>query len=237
MKKLAYIIAAIIISLNNTSCGGSGGGGGTTPPPEPENNNPTSPSLSLPTNNQLCIDNVVTFQWNAATDPDGDTVKYQLQIATDNQFTQNVQTQSNITGTSLQVTLDKGVAYYWRVKAVDSKNASGDYSSTFQFYTEGEGESNYLPFSPSVVSPSLNEVVQSTSASLEWTASDVDNDPLTFDVYFGTENPPVTIVSENQSALTFDVDLTNGLDYFWKIVVKDDKGGITIGQVWTFKTD
>jgi hypothetical protein len=235
MKQYLTLII-IAVSLTLSSCGGGGGGGDNPPDPQPTNNAPNQPSITTPTNNQLCIDNVVTFQWNAATDPDGDTVKYQLQTATDNQFTQNVQTQSNITNTSVQITLDKGVAYYWRVKAIDSKNASSDYSSTFQFYTEGEGESNHLPFSPSVVAPSLNEVVQTASATLEWTANDVDNDPLTFDVYFGTENPPV-LISENLSALTFDVDLTSSTDYFWRIVVKDDKGGVTIGQVWSFKTD
>jgi len=236
MKKFLTLLI-LATSLILASCGGGSGGGDNPPDPQPTNNAPSNPSITTPTNNQLCIDNVVTFQWNAASDPDGDVVRYQLQIATDNQFTQNVQNETNITGTSIQVTLDKGVAYYWRVKAVDSKNASSDYSSTFQFYTEGEGESNHLPFSPSVVAPSLNEVVQTITATLEWTASDVDNDPLTFDVYFGTNNPPATKVSENQSALTFDVDLTNGTNYYWKIAVKDDKGGTTIGQVWNFKTD
>ena len=25
--------------------------------------------------------------------------------------------------------------------------------------------------------------------------------------------------------------------YYWKVIVKDDKGGKTAGQVWDFKTD
>ena len=65
----------------------------------------------------------------------------------------------------------------------------------------------------------------------------MDNDPLTFDIYFDTANPPTTKVSENQSATTISVDLNSSTDYYWKIVVKDDKDGITIGQVWGFKTD
>lgn len=157
-------------------------------------------------------------------------------MAQDNQFNQLVQTLT-VSLTSSTFTLEKGIAYYWRVKAIDSKNASSNYSSTFQFYTEGKGVSNHLPFSPVLVAPTLNLIVQTSTTILEWTASDVDNNSLTFDVYFDTANPPATKVSESQSGTTFEVNLTFSNDYYWKIVVKDDKGGQTIGQVWNFKTD
>lgn len=231
MKTFIYILT---ISLSLLSCGG---GDDNPPIPEPINNSPSKPSAVAPSNNLLCIDNNVTFEWTECTDPDGDAISYQLEIATDNQFTQNVQTRSNITALSVLLTLEKGVAYYWRVKAVDSKNMAGEPSNTFQFYTEGNGVSNHLPFSPSVITPKLYASVSSASATLEWSASDVDNDPLTFDIYFGTDNPPVNIVSENQTANTFDVDLSASTNYFWKVVAKDDKGGITNGQVWNFKTE
>lgn len=121
MKKYLYFIAAIIFGMNSLiSCGGGGGDDPPTPPPPPVNKAPSTPSLSAPSNNLLCIDNVLDFSWNASTDPDGDAINYQLQIATDNQFTTNLQ---SFTGSaaSKQVTLNKGVAYYWRVKATDSK--------------------------------------------------------------------------------------------------------------------
>lgn len=234
MKNLIYLL---VISFTLLSCGGSGGDDTNPPDPEPTNNAPTNPSNSNPTNNLLCIDNSVTFEWNASTDSDGDAITYQLQVATNNQFNENLQTLNNISSTSTQLSLDRGVAYYWRVKAMDSKNASSDYSSVFQFYTEGDGELNHLPFSPALVGPNLNSIVQTTSATLSWTASDVDNNPLTFDVYFDTINPPESIISENQSELSLEVDLSASTDYFWQIIVKDDKGGVTNGQVWNFKTD
>ena len=83
----------------------------------------------------------------------------------------------------------------------------------------------------------MNQIIQTNTTQLEWTASDVDNDPLTYDVYFGTVNPPITKVAENQSAKTFDVTLNSSTSYYWKIVVNDGKGGISIGQIWNFKTD
>ena len=104
-------------------------------------------------------------------------------------------------------------------------------------YTEGDGIINHLPFAPVLVSPAINVTLQNANTDLEWTASDVDNDSLTFDVYFGEENPPVTKVSSNQTRNDFNVNLNANTDYFWKVVVNDGSGGKTIGQVWNFKTD
>jgi hypothetical protein len=232
MKKLLLLL---MISLAYTACGG-GGGEDPPPTPVPTNKPPGTPTLSTPSNNLLCIDSEVQFGWSAATDPDGDSVSYEIQIATDNQFSQNLITRTSST-TSITISLNEGVAYYWRVKAVDTKNASSSYSATFNFYTEGEGIVNHLPFAPSVKSPVLDSVVQTESTTLEWEASDVDDDPLTFDVYFGKVNPPVTKIAENQSGMSVAVDLSPSTDYYWKIVVKDNNGGTTIGQVWKFKTD
>lgn len=234
MKNLIYLL---VISFSLFSCGGSGGDDTTPPEPEPTNNKPTNPSNTKPTNNLLCIDNSLTFEWSASTDPDGDAISYQLQVATNNQFNENLQSLNNISSTSTQLSLEEGVAYYWRVKAMDSKNASSDYSSIFQFYTEGEGELNHLPFSPAMVEPKLHSIVQTLSTTLSWTASDVDNDPLVFDIYFDSVDPPVAIISENQSGLSLEVNLSSSTDYFWQVIVKDDKGGVTKGQVWNFKTD
>jgi hypothetical protein len=65
----------------------------------------------------------------------------------------------------------------------------------------------------------------------------VDNDPLTYDVYFGTDNPPTVVLSPDQSETTISKDLDPSTNYYWKIVVKDNNGGQTIGQTWNFKTD
>lgn len=234
MKKL---ISIVVIGISMLSCGGRGSDDPAPTPTPIVNKAPSGPTQSAPTNNLLCIDNTVTFQWTTSTDPDGDSISYEIQIATDNQFTQNVQNRTSAS-ISTSVGLDKGVAFYWRVRAKDSKGATSSYSSTFSFYTEGDGESNHLPFSPTVVKPDINSLVQETSTTLEWTASDVDSsDILTFEVYFDTVNPPTNKVSENQSETTFTQTLESSKDYYWKVVVKDDKGGITIGQIWSFKTD
>lgn len=235
MKKYIYIAIVTIILW---SCGGGGDDPKPTPTPTPvENKAPTIPSQVYPTNNLLCIDNAINFQWNAATDPDGDAISYILEVATNNQFSPVVHSLT-LTTTSKDLSLEKGIGYYWRVKAKDSKNLSGNYSAIYSFYTEGDPKTNHLPFSPELIQPDLNSVVQTATAKLKWSANDVDgSDTLTFDVFLGTENPPATKISENKSTNSLEVDVASATNYYWKVVVKDGKGGEAIGQVWNFKTD
>jgi hypothetical protein len=231
MRNLLYIA---IISLSLWSCGG--GGSDPTPPPV-VNTAPTVPTLALPVNNSLCTDNVLNFTWNASTDAEGGVITYEIQVAKNTSFSPVSHTQTSTT-TSKSITLEKGIAYYWRVKATDSKNASSNYSSTFNLYTEGVGITNHLPFSPVLVGPALNSVQTTATVNLQWTAFDVDtSDTLTYDVYFGTVNPPTAIVSSNQSVSSFSRPVTASTKYYWKVTVKDNKGGQTVGQVWSFTTD
>lgn len=228
MRNLLYITA---LSISLWSCGGGD-------EPTPVNNAPTVPILASPVNNSLCIDNVVNFQWNASADSPGDAITYQIQVAKDNLFSQIAHTITSTT-TSQSISLEKGIAYYWRVKATDNKSLSSNYSATFSFYTDsGVGITNHLPFSPILVSPALNSTQTGTSVTLQWMASDVDtNDTLIYDVYFGIANPPMIATSENQSASTLNQTVSPSTTYYWKVKVKDNQGGQTIGQVWSFTTD
>nr|WP_315189643.1 hypothetical protein [uncultured Flavobacterium sp.] len=220
------------MSLVLISCGG-----GSDPTPEPQNTAPSVPSLVAPASNKLCISNIVSFEWSVSADAEKNPIVYQLQIATDNQFAQIVS--ATDVSTPLQiVTLDKGKAYYWRVKATDSKNASSAYSSINSFYTEVVAVSNYAPFMPQLVSPTNDATIAGTITTLKWTGSDVDlNDVLSFDVYLGTELNPTTKVVDNKTVKSFDATLQATKIYYWKVVVRDNKGGETSGQVWSFKTN
>lgn len=230
MKNFIYLS---IVSLLFISCGG---GDDPAPTPVVTNSAPTMPTLVTPTDNKLCVDNTVAFQWNLSTDANKDPITYQIQVAKDNTFSQIVRTVE--TSTVLTIALDKNTAYYWRIKATDSKGLSSDYSATYKFYTAGEAVINHLPFSPELVEPAVNTVFNTTTASLKWNASDVDaTDILVYDVYFGTVNPPTSKVSENTATKALDVTLQPAKEYFWKVVAKDNKGGETIGQTWKFKTN
>ncbi len=229
MKKISFLFISSIMLL---AC--SSGGDGDSDPAPAKNVAPTIPSLNAPTNNLICINNTVSFNWNASTDADGDAINYQLDIATDANFTQNL-VSNTIIGLTKEVTLEKGKYYYWRVKAIDKKNNASAYTPVYKFYTEMAASLNHVPFLPVLVSPSLNASVSTSSASLSWTATDSDGDSLKYDVYFGTANPPTQKVASDITTASYTTSaLTSGTKYYWNVVVKDGKGGNTIGQVWYF---
>lgn len=194
------------------------------------------PVQVYPLNNTLCIDNNVAFDWQASTDPEQGALRYKLEIAESNDFSTLIINET-ITSTSRIISLTKGKTFYWRVKAIDNKFAESAYSNVAQFLIEGEAVANSAPLAPTLVSPALNSEIPGFVTTLSWRSSDPDNDSLTHDVYFDTVNPPVIKVSENQSTSTFDTGiLTFATTYYFRVNVKDNKGGTTIGPVWSFKT-
>lgn len=227
MKKVIYIL---IITIGIFGCKKESG---EDTPPEIKNEAPTVPVLSAPTNKQLCIDEEVVFSWQKSTDKEGDKVTYVLEIAPKSDFL-NILHTFNLKEVQKTMSLKKGILYFWRVKAIDSKGEHSNYSSVYQFYTEGDAVKNHLPFAPTLVAPALNKKVEKEEVTLQWTASDIDKDALTYTVYLGTKNPPTKTVAVAISKTSKKVSLTANTHYFWKVEVKDAKGGITKGQVWMF---
>ncbi len=234
MKNSIYLSIACLLFA---ACGGGGGDDPEVTPPA-ENTAPTVPVLATPADNKLCLDNNVSFQWNASTDTQKDVIVYQIQIAKDNGFAQIVSTLENSSLSTSSLALDKNTAYYWRVKATDSKGLSSAYSSTFKFYTAGTAVVNHLPFAPTLVQPAVNSKLAVTTADLSWIGSDVDTaDQLKYDVFLDIVNPPVKKVGDNINPNTLNVTLESTKQYYWRVVVKDNKGGETVGQIWKFQTN
>ena len=102
-------------------------------------------------------------------------------------------------------------------------------------YTTG-GSGNNPPNQPSNPNPVSGSINQPVNLTLSWACSDPDGDPLTYNVYFGTNsNPP--IASTNRTSASFTPgQLNNNTTYYWKIVAKDNQGHSTSGTVWNFTT-
>src|SRR5207237_3200341 len=67
--------------------------------------------------------------------------------------------------------------------------------------------------------------------TLAWTAANATS----YDVKFGTTNPPPT-VSTGQAAASYSTStLGNSTTYFWQIVARNGSGS-TAGPVWSFTT-
>ncbi|MBT8253175.1 MAG: fibronectin type III domain-containing protein [Flavobacteriaceae bacterium] len=235
MKRDINSLLAIMALLIFAACsGGDDEPTSVAPPPPPPNSAPTRVSqLIFPSSDLLCIDNTITFEWSASTDADGDPITYKLVVATDRDLT-NVVEQRTASSTSLTIVLNQGVAYYWRVTAMDNQGGEAEPSNTFAFYTEGDGISNHAPFTAALNAPLDEGSVSAGTVNLSWTGGDSDpGDVLTFDVYFGeTEDP--ALLQADLSNENVDVSATAGMTYYWRVDTIDDSGIKTIGQVWTF---
>ena len=227
LKTLGLFSTALLFS-----CGGgsSNGGGG-----EIANEAPTKVILTYPTQNLLCIDNSIPFDWNDATDPNNDNISYKIEIATNRELTNIIKTQTAVVS-NITIALDKGLAHYWRVTAVDNKGKEGNPSEVFAFYTKGEGETNTAPFTAELVKPEDEGIISGTTAvTLEWKGADSNTgDTLTYDVYFGEDADPTTIKEENLSTTSIEVDVESGKTYYWKVNTKDNSAAKSIGQIWSF---
>jgi uncharacterized protein (TIGR02145 family) len=94
---------------------------------------------------------------------------------------------------------------------------------------------NQAPESPSDPNPENNATDVAIETELSWDCIDPENDPLTYDIYFGLSSPPPLLQSELNDQ-TFDPGtLEHNTTYYWKIVAKD---GIneTEGDIWSFTT-
>ncbi|WP_299012497.1 fibronectin type III domain-containing protein [uncultured Polaribacter sp.] len=231
--KNTYLYTLVVLCLIMFSCGGEEG---SEEVQIEENTAPTVPNMIFPLENEICTDNNVVFQWSASTDAESNRITYRIEVAENSSFSPILHVQESFSESRL-ISLDRGKAYYWRIKAVDSRAAASEYSETVPFLTEGEGVSNHIPFAPALVAPALNAEIDATNVILSWTSSDIDSDPLTFDVFLDTNENPTTKVAENQTETIYNAtNLLPSTKYYFRVVVKDDKGGISTGQVWSFST-
>lgn len=96
---------------------------------------------------------------------------------------------------------------------------------------------NSPPNPPSDPSPAdgASEIV--INEDLSWTCTDPDGGLLKYDVYFGTENPPQK-VSSQQTSKTYDpVLMEYNSTFYWKIVAFDNHDASTSGPIWSFTTE
>jgi len=140
---------------------------------------------------------------------------------------------SNIYGWTFAVgELSFDTTYYWKIDVWDNQG-NPTYGDIWSFTTRG----NEPPNTPSFPFPPDNVTGIYIDTNLSWACEDPDGDDVSYDIYFGTTQPPPMIES-NYSGTMYDLQaiLVFNTKYFWRIVAWDTFDYMTSGPNWSFTT-
>ncbi|RIK14393.1 MAG: hypothetical protein DCC51_15915, partial [Anaerolineae bacterium] len=174
------------------------------------------------------------LSWTGS-DPENDPLTYEVRFGTANPPPQVVASQG-ATSYDPPGNLANATTYYWQIVAKDATHPGGTPGPVWSFTTVAPV--NNPPNAPANPNPADGATGVAVTTGLSWTGSDPENDPLTYEVRFGTANPPPQVVA-GQGTTSYDPpgNLANATTYYWQIVAKDaaHPGG-TPGPVWSFTT-
>jgi len=197
-----------------------------------ENHPPEKPHSPNPDNESDISGSEYQLSWECS-DPDSDPLTYDVYFGTD--INNLAQAATGISEKKMQINnLQPGKKYYWRVVAKDGRD--GETSGDTWMFSVIEGE-NHPPVKPHSPVPENGAIVQYNAFVLKWECSDPDGDQLTYDVYLDISNPPqkkIYSAIQNPSAQISQLDMNT--KYYWCVIAKDGKGGMTSGDVWHFTT-
>jgi len=95
---------------------------------------------------------------------------------------------------------------------------------------------NTPPDAPINPYPADGETDVDLNVNLTWNCTDPDEDILTYDVYFGTINPPPLVKSNISTPIYDPGTLSIETTYYWKIVAWDFRGASNESTIWNFGT-
>ncbi|KUK93584.1 MAG: Leucine Rich Repeat domain protein (Modular protein), partial [Thermotogales bacterium 46_20] len=137
--------------------------------------------------------------------------------------------------------LDPLTTYYWTIHAEVQGRANSQERGlayvvpTWSFTTEDP--MNNPPNTPSNPSPEDGAGDQPIILTLSWTCSDPDGDDLVYDLYGAEQGQSLMLFESGIVGKSFMLNfLEENKTYNWQIAANDQRGGYTLGPVWTFST-
>jgi MYXO-CTERM domain-containing protein len=201
---------------------------------------PEAPAILSPEEGQVFIDQAeVTLRWSQSSDPEGDALTYDVDLATDVDFIQIVLSEVGVeAGDEQEVELlleglELGSSYWARVRAQDGQGA-GDFAQV-SFSVES---SNVAPTAPALLSPAQGDRVQIGDVDFTFSLStDADGDALTYQVHVYADEAQAEPVASSplleelegpEATQTLTVDVEPGT-YYWTVVATDPSGLQAVG--------
>lgn len=240
MKFIKYTFSLVLLSLL-VSCGGDEGDDPVitpTPPPvvvPPVVESPEKAVLVSPLNNEECNTGVsvnatmslVEFKWNKSDN----TTLYQLHILNLNT---NSEQSIGATETELEFEINKNTPFKWWVISKSTDTNETAKSDEWKFYNSGDAIISYAPFPAELVSPAMGLSLNVEKIALDWKGSDVDNDIIEYEVFFGTTNPPTEKIETTTNDILEDISVSPN-NYYWRILTRDALGNTSTSEVFQFK--
>jgi len=238
MKMRKYIWIWTLSVLVGCSNGGDGNGNGNpNPDPDPVAA-PSAATLVFPDDDEECTEGEilseatsrVDFMWNASQNTDSYVVHLtDLNTGTTSTFTAS-------TNNKL-INLLRGNPYEWFVESKRNGTNATANSATWRFYNAGLGVENYAPFPAEAINPArgINLAASTSTVTLEWIATDLDDDIVSYEVFFGTETTPTTSLVATNDNFINDVAVSSGNTYYWRVITIDELGNNSISSIFDFK--
>ncbi|WP_026753750.1 hypothetical protein [Sediminibacter sp. Hel_I_10] len=198
---------------------------------------PMAASLIYPENNTECNEGVVIsdtetdvlFQWEEVPT----AFSYVLQITNLNDgVSRNISTNSN----EFLIRIFRGTPYSWSVKSLFNGTNDTSESDVWRFYNAGLPQETHPPFPAEVVYPQSGASIDQGVVPLQWEASDIDNDIASYQILLDTTTPPSTEIGVTSNT-QFEIEVSSGQVYYWKVLTTDGSGNISNSQIFQFSVN
>ena len=188
---------------------------------------PETPALQSPENEAIGIAVDPTLQWDSSERAES----YTVQVSKNEDMSDPVVEQTNITETSYSVSeLEHNTQYFWRVRASNAGGAS-DWSSIWHFTTIVA-----KPTAVTLSSPANNATGVSRNPTLRWNASD-EADHYTVQLSDDEDFSNLIVDEENVPDTSYTVsDLEYSKTYYWRVMGHNEAGDSPWSEEWNFTT-
>lgn len=173
----------------------------------------------------------VLFEWTPASVGDGYILTL-INLATSD--IQTIETDQVV----LPVILQKSTPYRWLITTTLSGSREFTDSAEFVFFNAGPGRTSYIPFPARNIAPGNGQVFPpgQDAITLIWESSDLDDDIVEYDIYFGDESSPPLLRSDVVSSELDTPPVTSG-NYYWQVITRDSDGNESVSEVFNFTVE